>query len=196
MLLSIPSRYNSLRIVYDYWTSIFDIHIIFIPIHIDVWVANAEWLFSSAEVLAKTWNNGKEVPRLDLTSSTTPGQQIHKFDHTRTANPCDWLPCRRAALLLVGCPHSLVYLHLPVVEGLIFCISATPPSGNLLPIIPWSIFKNLYYIDFSCDNVAMQQQTLLQNVNLTENPRNAKHLRYFWPNISQMDPRSPPNCFW
>ena len=23
------------------------------------------------------WNNGKEVPRLDLTSSTTPGQQIH-----------------------------------------------------------------------------------------------------------------------
>ena len=31
----------------------------------------------------------KEVPRLDLTSSTTPGQQIHKFDHTRTANPCD-----------------------------------------------------------------------------------------------------------
>ena len=59
-----------------------------------------------------------------------------------------------------------------------------------------SIFKNLYYIDFSCNNVAMQQQTLLQNVNLTENPRNAKHLRYFWPNISQMDPRSPPNCFW
>ena len=32
------------------------------------------------------WNNGKEVPRLDLTSSTTPGLQIHKFDHTRTAN--------------------------------------------------------------------------------------------------------------
>ena len=24
----------------------------------------------------KTWNNGKEVPRLDLTSSTTPGLQI------------------------------------------------------------------------------------------------------------------------
>ena len=24
-----------------------------------------------------TWNNGKEVSRLDLTSSTTPGQQIH-----------------------------------------------------------------------------------------------------------------------
>ena len=70
--------------------------------------------------------NGKEVPRLDFTSSTTPGQQIHKFDHTRTANPCDWLPCRRAALPLVGCPHSLVYLHLPVVEGLIICISATP----------------------------------------------------------------------
>ena len=46
------------------------------------------------------WNNGKEVPRLDLTSLTTPGQQIHKFDHTRTANQCDWLPCRHAALPL------------------------------------------------------------------------------------------------
>ena len=41
-----------------------------------------------------SWNNGKEVPRLDLTSSTMPGQQIHMVDHTRTANPCDWLPCR------------------------------------------------------------------------------------------------------
>ena len=40
------------------------------------------------------WNNGKEVPRLDLTSLTTPEQQIHKLDHTRTANLCDWLPCR------------------------------------------------------------------------------------------------------
>ena len=68
--------------------------------------------------------------------------QIHTVDHTLTANPCDWLQCRRVALLLVGCPHSLVYLHLPVVEGLIFCISATPHLGTslqliLLPIIPW-----------------------------------------------------------
>ena len=83
-----------------------------------------------------SWNNGKEVPRLglDLTSSTTPGQQIHKFDHTQTANPCDWLPCRRAALPLVGCPHSLVYLHIPVVEGLLYL--SNHPSVNLLPIIP------------------------------------------------------------
>ena len=81
-----------------------------------------------------SWNNEKEVPRLDLTSSTMPGQQIHKFDHTRTANPCNWLPCPRAALLLVGCPHSLVYLHLPVVEGLIFCISATPHLGTSFPL--------------------------------------------------------------
>ena len=80
------------------------------------------------------WNNGKEVPRLDLTSSTMPGQQIHKFDYTRTANPCDWLPCCCAALPLVGCPHSLVYLHLPVVEGLIFCISATPHLGTSFPL--------------------------------------------------------------
>ena len=88
----------------------------------------------------KLWNNGgKEVPRLDLTSSTTPWQKIHKFDHTRTANPCDWLPCRCAALPLVGCPHSLVYLHLPVDEGLIFCISATPHL-DLLPIIPCFLY--------------------------------------------------------
>ena len=71
------------------------------------------------EVLV-AWNNGKSGAKLDLTSSTTP----------RTANPCDWLPCRRAPLLLISCPHSLVYLHLPVVEGLIFCISATPHLGT------------------------------------------------------------------
>ena len=55
------------------------------------------------------WNNGKEVPRLDLTSSTTPGQQIHRFEHTLTANPCDWLPCRRTMLPLIGCPNSLFW---------------------------------------------------------------------------------------
>ena len=50
-----------------------------------------------------TWNNGKSGAKLDFTSSTKPGLQIHKFDHTRTANLCDWLPCRCAALPLVGC---------------------------------------------------------------------------------------------
>ena len=82
----------------------------------------------------QSWNNGKSGAKLVLTSSTTPGLQIHKFDHSRTANPCDWLPCRRAALPLVGCPHSIVYLHLPVVEGLIFCISATPHLGTSFPL--------------------------------------------------------------
>ena len=82
----------------------------------------------------RPWNNGKSGAKLDLTSLTTPGLQIHMVDHTRTANPCDWLPCRRAALLLVGCLHSLVYLHLPVVEGLIFCISATPHLGTSFPL--------------------------------------------------------------
>ena len=87
-----------------------------------------------SQYVQNKWNNGKEVPRLDLTSLTTPGQQIHKFDHTRTANPCDWIPCRRAALPLVDCPYSLVYLHLPVVEGLIFCVSATPHLGTSFPL--------------------------------------------------------------
>merc|ERR1712242_676841 len=49
------------------------------------------------------WNNGKSGAKLDLTSLTKPGLQIHKFDHTRTANLCDWLPCLCAALPLVGC---------------------------------------------------------------------------------------------
>ena len=51
----------------------------------------------------QSWNNGKSGAKLVLTSLTMPGLQIHKFDHTRTANPRDWLPCRCAALPLVGC---------------------------------------------------------------------------------------------
>ena len=82
----------------------------------------------------QSWNNGKSGAKLDLTCSTTPGLPIHIIDHIRSANPCDWLPCRRAALPLVGYPHSLVYLHLPVVEGLIFCISATPHLGTSFPL--------------------------------------------------------------
>ena len=81
-----------------------------------------------------TWNNGKSGAKLDLTSSTTPGLQIHTVNHIRTANLCDWLLCCHAALQLVGCPQSLVYLHLPVVEGLIFCISAIPHLGKPFPL--------------------------------------------------------------
>ena len=51
----------------------------------------------------RSWNNGKSGAKLDLTSSTTTGLQIHKFDHTRTANPCDWLPCRHAVLSPLPC---------------------------------------------------------------------------------------------
>ena len=78
-----------------------------------------------------SWNNGKKVPRLvqpRLDSKYTTA------DHICRANPCDWLSCRRAMLPLVGCPQSLVYLHLPVVEGLIFCISAIPHLGKPFPL--------------------------------------------------------------
>ena len=91
------------------------------------------------------WNNGKSGAKLVLTSSTTPGLQIHKFDHSRTANPCDWLLCRRAALPLVGCPHSIVYLHLPVVEGLIFIISATPHLGTSFPLFHENNVTSIYH---------------------------------------------------
>ena len=39
-----------------------------------------------------------------------------------------------AALPLVGCPHSIVYLHLPVVRRLIFCILASPHLGTTFPL--------------------------------------------------------------
>ena len=92
------------------------------------------WLVCAFNKERNSWNNGKSGAKLVLTSSTTAGLQIHKFDHSWTANPCDWLLCRCAALPLVGCPHSIVYLHLPVVEGLIFCISATPHLGTSFPL--------------------------------------------------------------
>ena len=81
----------------------------------------------------KPWNNGKSGAKLVFTSSTKPGLQIHKFDHTRTANPCDWLPCRCAALPLVGCLSATS----PSCWGTHFLYLSNPPSGNLLPIIPW-----------------------------------------------------------
>ena len=93
------------------------------------WSSHQLVSFPTLTILSTAWNNGKEDPRLDLTSSTTPGQQIHYGPPH-----CDWLPCRHAVLPLVGCPHSLVYLHLPVVEGLIFCISATPHLGTSFPL--------------------------------------------------------------
>ena len=84
--------------------------------------------------LVQPWNNGKSGAKLDFTSSTKPGLQIHKFDHTRTANLCDWLPCRCAALPLVGCLSATS----PSCWGTHFLYLSNPPSGYLLPIIPWA----------------------------------------------------------
>ena len=99
---------------------------------------HSEWILHRYLVIgewnARPWNNGKCGAKLVFTSSTTPGLQIHTVNHIRTANSPDWLLCGRAALQLVGCPHSLVYLHLPVVEGLIFCISATPHQRTSFPL--------------------------------------------------------------
>ena len=99
------------------------------------------------------WNNGKSGAKLVLTSSTTPGLQIHKFDHSRTANPCDWLLCCRAALPLVGCPHSIVYSHLPVVEGLISLIWEPPShysmSGMQHNAAIWSAFSFKQHNNFA-----------------------------------------------
>ena len=46
---------------------------------------------------------------------------------------CDWLPCRCAALPLVGCMSATS----PICWGTHFLYLSNPPSGNLLPIIPW-----------------------------------------------------------
>ena len=64
---------------------------------------NVALIVNEQNCQCRPWNNGKSGAKLDLTSSTNPGLQMHKFDHTRTANPCDWLPCHCAALPLVGC---------------------------------------------------------------------------------------------
>ena len=96
------------------------------------------WMGMSANkvrvAVQNSWNNGKSGAKLDFTSSTKPGLQIHKFDHTRTANLCDWLPCRCAALPLVGCLSATS----PSCWGTHFLYLSNPPSGNLLPIISWS----------------------------------------------------------
>ena len=71
------------------------------------------------------WNNWKSGAKLDLTSSTTPGLQICVIG------------CR------VAVPRShwsaVCLLHLPVVEGLIFCISGTPHLGTSFPLFHASI---------------------------------------------------------
>ena len=87
------------------------------------------WL---GEVLA--WNNGKSGAELDFTSSTKPGLQMHKFDHTQTANPCAVLPCRAPTGQLSPLPFLFTS---PGCWGTHFLYLSSPPSGNLLPIIPW-----------------------------------------------------------
>ena len=77
------------------------------------------------------WNNGKEVLRLDLTSSTTSRQQIHKFDHTWTANPCDWLPCRPPIGRLS--PLSCLFTS-PSCWGTHFLYLSNPRLGTSFPL--------------------------------------------------------------
>ena len=94
--------------------------------------------FTITEKAPKPWNNGKEVSRLDLTSLTTPGQQIHKFDHTRTANLCDWLLCRSAAVPLVGC---LLFIYISQLLRDSFSVSQQPPIWE--PPSHYSMFRTL-----------------------------------------------------
>ena len=54
------------------------------------------------KTLLRPWNNGKEGPRLVLTSLTTTGQQIH---HGRLHPDSKY----DKSVWLVGCPHSLVW---------------------------------------------------------------------------------------
>ena len=51
----------------------------------DVQCPGVLWSDVSAIAGLGAWNNGKSGDKLDLTSSTTPGLQIHKFDNT---SPC------------------------------------------------------------------------------------------------------------
>ena len=95
----------------------------------------------------KPWNNGKEVPRLDLTSLTTPWQQVHYVrPHPDSKyNKSVWLaavsPCRAPIGRLSPLPCLITWqLHVCYISQLLrdsFSVSQQPPSGNLLPMIPW-----------------------------------------------------------
>ena len=112
----------------------------------------------------KPWNNGKEVPRLDLTSLTTPGQQIHygRPHLDSKYNKSVWLsavlPCRAPATPtpLFDNTAAACLLHLLVVEGLIFCISATLHLGTSFPLFHewvWAVSAGLgvWMASLCCD---------------------------------------------
>ena len=59
-------------------------------------------------------------------------------------------------------------------------------------------FSNVYQILRNTNNSSVLRfkqfpaaTVQTENVNLTENPRNVNYLRYFWPNISQMEATEP-----
>ena len=101
-----------------------------------------------------TWNNGKEVSRLDLTSSTTPGQQIHKHHASLPSGnllpiiPCS-CSCSRYLLSpspgvnqVLGCSCTGSAPHHPRVE--LARIRAAPPgnSGVSALLVAGGNFRN------------------------------------------------------
>ena len=110
---------------------------------------------------APPWNNGKSGAKLDLTSSTTPVLQIHTVDHTRTANPCDWLPCHHATLPLVGCPHStLLFIYISQLLWDLFSVSQQPPIWEPPPLFHGTGPRDLYIHILGCHcNISHSQSS-------------------------------------
>ena len=97
--------------------------------------------------LIDTWNNGKEVPRLDLTSSTTPGQQIHySWPHPDSKyKKSMWLaavlPCRAPIGRLSPLPCLItLQLHVCYISQLLrrdsFSVSQPPSHYSM----GWQVF--------------------------------------------------------
>ena len=88
-----------------------------------------QYIDSPSQLWGRTaWNNGKSRAKLDLTSLTTPGLQIHMVNHTRTANPCDWLPCHAPIGRLSPLPCLFTS---PSCWGTHFLYLSNPTSPNL-----------------------------------------------------------------
>ena len=101
------------------------------------WSSHQLVSFPTLTILSTAWNNGKEVPRLDLTSSTTPGQQIHYgLPHPDSKyNKSMWLadvsPCHAPIGRLSPLPCLITQqLHVCYISQLLrdsFSVSQQPP---------------------------------------------------------------------
>ena len=109
-----------------------------------------------------TWNNGKEVPRLDLTSSTTPGQQIH-YGQPHPDSVISWLdsdenycspwrfsPSNLHKLTWLKIFHSLLPFFLLLLNVFIFVVVAR--ALHVISFSEFSVTLNFAFLRQFCGN--------------------------------------------